>query len=296
VVFTTGGVTYTATVTQTAGTYTLTPQPSVTISNKPLSVYSAAAVKVTAVTLPVPEYTIATAQEGEDSYTYEVYFSGRQGSGSLPLSVSTCSVSQTGGMRYGVQVVAVQEGGSEVVQELVISSQRPFLKDMSATPAYLGYFKLVYNSNNFWGGVGNGPIVISSTAGSSYSPFVSSDPGILYGVSASVLQGYINNALGYLANDPSITTSLVTVTRSEFGTPEEDFTYKYQITFSQSSRSGAINPLSVLGDRGVSAPLYVPINQTSTDPNWPTLNDLSVSGSLNTTRDTLFWVRASITR
>merc|ERR1719487_2952851 len=56
----------------------------------------------------VPDFTVATVQEGEDSYYYDVFFTGRQHGNVPQLTVSTCdSFAQFNGMRYSVDVDTV---------------------------------------------------------------------------------------------------------------------------------------------------------------------------------------------
>jgi hypothetical protein len=221
-------------------------------------------------------------------------------------------------MRYGVQVDEVQQGGSTVVQEIVISSESKFRMDL-ASGTSRGYFKLVYNSND-WGkswtsssvavtpitynGIyeayskGSGSIVITEE-GSAYTTNTGAtnslpEKGFNFGVSAATLEAAIIDALGNVANDGGVsnTASIVRVTRSGFGSEEEGYTYKYQVTFSNANRMGLTPTLSVLGDRQVSAPLFIPANQTTSQADLWQLNDLVVSGNFsNSVRDVQFMVQ-----
>ena len=271
--------------------------------------------KLTVTAVPIPEYTVETPQQGEDSYTYEIFYTGRHSNKVVDIEAETgtcytSSPAQLGGMRYGVQVQREQIGGSDVVEEILISSQSPFV---AADITTAGFFKLVFNSNNLNSlstpiKSGNGPLVISmcssclsladvcatcATAGT-YSPYTNVDPGFAVNraISSDDRAAIIKRALTQALSTQNIA---VEVSSTGYGSAQENYAFRYKVTFLQSTlRSGAVPLLAVLGDKMLSAPLYLPANQTTARANLFQLNDLSVSGSLNASNhDMTFFVRIS---
>lgn len=83
----------------------------------------------------LPEYSVRTSVQGEDSYTYAIYFSGPHLADAYQLSPISCTpastvgsvvtpgYSQYGGMLTGVSVETIHDGGSNEVQTLTFNSR-----------------------------------------------------------------------------------------------------------------------------------------------------------------------------
>jgi len=212
---------------------------------------------VSVVKPPFPEYAVETVQDGEDSYTYEIFFTGSHLTNVDPVAVNICpasSFSHYGGMRYGVTVRTTQNGGSEKVETLTLRSRSLI------NPSTSGYFKLVYNGNSI------------------VSPATSN--GFPWGVSA---QAMVNAIAG----------APLTVSIEEVGTGsvEELEGYTYTITYSgllSGSVYGQLPTLSAVGDGQISLPVYALSNAST-----PTANDITVSGVFNSSTDGTFVVTIS---
>ena len=98
-------------------TYTIKALTANTITVDKLMVGTSAGTRsVFKVETPIVEYAVNTVQKGEDSYTYDVFFTGRHVSNMSPLVPVICPVyhavsapsgyKQFNGMRYGVTVYA----------------------------------------------------------------------------------------------------------------------------------------------------------------------------------------------
>jgi hypothetical protein len=227
--------------------YTITVDSSLPIfPSSPSKVYA------NLIKTPLPEHTVETAIEGEDSYLYRVFFSGPHLSNVEEMTISVCRDSgfeHFNGMRYGATVSTSQQGGSLEVQVLQMSSIYPIVEDVD------GYFKLEYE------GVIVRPVVGSFT----------------WGVSAST----ISNAIYASINRD------VTVTRTGSGAREEDYRYIYSLTFNaaDSEGTGNIAPFNVLLDQSISTPIFI-----SGNGSYVKSGDLVPSGKYNGSFDAEFHV------
>lgn len=73
----------------------------------------------------LPEYSVHTAIHGEDSYSYDVYFTGPHLTNAAQITPIYCDAvnyKQFGGMLSSVSVETIQEGGSQQVQTLTFSA------------------------------------------------------------------------------------------------------------------------------------------------------------------------------
>lgn len=212
------------------------------------------------------QFSVDTVQQGEDSYTYGVFFTGPH-LGNVPLMVlemcPSTSFNQYGGLRYGAKVTPLQAGGSAEVQVLTTQS-RGYL-----SPSGGGYFKLVYGGYTL--------IKPSAIAGTN---------GFPWGVTAAALQTAMSLSLG----------PTVVVTRSGQGSLEEMQGYSYSIQFSDYSTSafvgaaGDILQLAVLTDQQVTDPSFFPGNYSEPAVTFSTMNDLSVTGKYTGSIDAQFTV------
>jgi hypothetical protein len=89
----------------------------------------------------VPQFSVKHEIQGEDSYTYDIIFTGKH-LGNVAAVTATnagCTFSQFGGMTFGLDTEVTQEGGS--MQQLVIE-----LSSSTAMPldTKYKYFKLAY--------------------------------------------------------------------------------------------------------------------------------------------------------
>jgi len=234
----------------TANSITVDPSISMALVSKELFV----------VKVPVAEYSVQTLQEGEDSYTYNVFFTGRHLStiGSLDVGICVGDFQQFGGMRYGVDVRNHVVGGNAVVQQLVIST-KTLLKPTDTS----GYFKLAV-------------LRPAESTINILSPVATK--GYPWGVSAATIQSAINTANVNLL-----------VTRTGFGSVEEDHTFKYTFTPSLLSFDARYSfpRVVVLKDKGVSDPVYIPGNATEPQRS---LNDIRIYGDFSKAVDQMYTV------
>ena len=213
------------------------------------------------VIMPLTEYSVETVQVGEDSYRYDIYFTGRHLT-NVPALIATTLASgwrQYNGMRYGVSVETYEQGGSIGVQMLRMTAQDgPRL----ATDAV---WKMVFNDR-----LRRKQIVVPNILNGGISR-----NGFTWGEDPVNIRNEIAIAIPDLAN--------IQITRQGFGTPEEKYGYTYIFTFDDVNRFGFEEALFALGKGQLSSPLYVPVNSVSNNNTDFTnnVNDLTVSGDFN---------------
>ena len=240
---------------------------------------------VNVVQAPLPDFSVATTQAGEDSYTYDVYFTGPHLASvnalapiGCPPCVQQSCTHHNGGMLYGVTASGKQKGGSTLVQQISLTSEYPVVNNV-ARP---GFWKIVYEGTLVY------PFARQqdSNNGDYKTPTTPTyAKGYLWGAAASVVQADLD--MGVWPRNPK--NLGVTVSLEGFGGPGEVPRYMYTVSFASAAYDGAIPALSVLTDGGISAPYYTSTN-TTLKPRY-TLNDLAVSGSYNGTVDATFAVK-----
>ena len=230
---------------------TVTVNEALYAASKGYHTFTVMEVKV--VKAPFPEFTVQTVQEGEDAYTYDIYFTGAHLTDVNPLTIQPCSATpkQYGGMLFGLDLVVQEDPGSPVEQSIILSSQTPVTNPLS------GYFKLVYFGNAVVGSNG-------------YN-------GIPWGISAADLEANIGYTLSRKLN----------VIRTGAGSPEENYGYQYKITFPDVLSIGDVFPeMSVVTNGQISRPYFQPVDTADSKQ----LNDLAVSGTYTATQDYVFVV------
>lgn len=199
----------------------------------------------------IPSFTVEHKQTGEDSYTYDIYMTGPHLSDAPLLVPTVCSgFLHVDGMRYGVGAESVQDGGSQEVQSIAMSST---VAAISNATGY--YWKLVAF------GVGAVSVVPASN-------------GFPWGIDSDLLQ----QSLSPLGLN-------ISVTRSGTGSAEENYGFKYSLVYP--ALLGNLKPVQVLLNGEISVPLFVPGG--STEPS-EYVNDLRVSGVFTGAADTVFYV------
>jgi len=214
------------------------------------------------VTGGVPVYTVEKRVEGEDSYTYNLYFSGKHLSSVPVLNTEICNgFAQFNSMRYGADVTVSLDGGS--IESLLVSMTSPLPMPIVVTDLY---WKFVYDGIN-----------IISLNGAAF-PWGAAEADV-----STALNAYFNNN----------NLAVVSVSRSGFGTEEEQYGFKYAITFSSLSDLTAVGQLpllSVLTNGSIASPQFYPaVYANSTEPAYD-VNDLVTSGSFLGPRDYLYVV------
>ena len=204
----------------------------------------------------IPSFTMEHSQIGEDSYSYDIFFTGPHLS-VVPLmtasSTSCGPLFHVDGMLVGYTLSTTQAGGSSEQEAIYFSSLEYGI--INTTGAY---WKLVYN------GVNVVTIVPSPSSG-----------GYPWGIDPSLLQVYLAT-LGLN----------LTVTRTGFGSAEENFGFTYFINYPESLDN--LSVLQVVTNGGISSPLYIPANITK-PTQFP--NDLSVTGVFaGSSQDVVFFV------
>ena len=208
------------------------------------------------VSSPIAQYSVQNLQEGEDAYAYDIFFTGRHlETITSNLAISICSgIAHYGGQRYGVDIRTLNYGGTDPVQIFSTTS-----KSIFAPTDTNGYFKLAI-----------GGIVMPSSA-----------HGYAWGVSAATIQSDLQTIAGLIT----------TVTRSGYGSREENNGYTYSIASGIRNGTYSFPTISILADRGISAPVYSRSNLTEPQH---AVNDLSVrgwfSGSVNT--EFVVWIES----
>ena len=213
---------------------------------------------------PTVEYSIKNAQAGEDSYKYDVYFTGRHLTDVYDLTVSMCTgFAHFDGMRHGVLVEPVVEGSSSVVQTISMSST-------DAPVAGDKVWKMVFNDP-----VSQTQIIIPNDAGINNGD---DSDGFEWGITAADLETQFDAVMGTNFDD-------VDIVRSGYGTPEEGYGYSYTFTFNDADRIGSEEAFSAVGMGQLSSPLYIPVNKhTNQDGNYTlNTNDMTVSGAFAST-------------
>lgn len=249
-------------------------KPLAPFSTEP-SNHASLQLEVDVVNEPMAQFTVETVQEGEDSYTYEVFFTGPHLASVPKLIVDMCPTSgfnHYNGMRFGAQTTSIQSGGSAQVQVLTMQSE-----DVLGTG---GYFKLAYNGNQ----------ILTPSA-----------HGYPWGVSAGTLQ----SAVTALNLGPT-----VLVSRSGYGSNEENKGYSYTITYADFASPvvipgyaygayggafGYVPQFSVLTDQQISPPTFFPSNYSEPSVTLSALNDLTVTGSFTGAADTVFIITITST-
>ncbi|RYG69809.1 fibronectin type III domain-containing protein, partial [archaeon] len=173
----------------------------------------------------VPEFSVKTAIEGEDSYTYEIYFSGSHHSSIGKMGVYECdSFKQYEGMRFGLASRVIQEGGSQEQQILQFSSLSIIEPN---------------DNNRYWKLAANGVVLPTSPS-----------LGFMWGEDASTISAEIFSSLGLVAH----------IVRRGFGSKEESFGFSYTVTFDDSADD--VPQLEVLVDGQWSKPVFTSSNVT----------------------------------
>ena len=146
---------------------------------------------VAKVQVPLPDFSVATAQRGEDSYAYDVYFTGPHLGGVHQLVPITCPACTTqacthhqGGMLYGVDVNTKQDGGSIMVQAVSFQSTDVTVVN---NPAKLGFWKLVFQGYLVY------PPAQQLDGSGNYNGVPTFSKGYIWGAPAAVVQADINN-------------------------------------------------------------------------------------------------------
>lgn len=204
----------------------------------------------------IPSFIVEVLQSGEDSYSYEVAFTGPQLSTVPLLNGTICpNFYQVDGMRYGLAISVLQMGGSAAEEGI-------FMRSIS-TP-------LFNTSGAFWKLIYFTPTSLT---------ILPTGPGYTYAVDPSTLQSSIAT-ISELAN--------VTVIRNGTGSPEDNYGFTYTITVPEVLNNGPM--FQVLLQQQVSRPLFIPGNLS--EPRHY-LNDLTVHGSYSGNADTLFYIEIS---
>ena len=214
-----------------------------------------------------PDYNVRTLVVGEDSYAYDVYFSGPHMTDVIQLLPAVCAssgYSQYGGMLHSVAVRTLQQGGSQEVQSLSFSST-----------------SVIYNTplGGYWKIVLKGVSILGRNNG---------NEGYEWGVSPAVLQSDIEKVIGDLS---------VSVTVEGYGSTQESPQYVYSVLFNdqilQPSYSslgyGSYPVFDILIDQQISSPFYTSHNTSFLQPQY-TLDDLSVYGIFNGSFDSTYTV------
>ena len=244
---------------------------SITV-DAPLTAFSSFAdpamnMSVSVVRGSMPDYNVRTLVVGEDSYAYDVYFTGPHMTNVMQLVRSVCAssgYSQHGGMLHSVAVSTVQQGGSQEVQSLTFTSSSAIYN----TP-FGGYWKIVLKGVNILG-MNNG------------------HEGYVWGVSPAVLQSDIAEIIG---------ESSVSVTVEGYGSTQESPQYVYSVLFNDQILLPSYNNLGygaypvfdILIDQQISSPYYTSYNTSFLQPQY-TLDDLSVYGKFNGSIDSTYTV------
>jgi len=190
----------------------------------------------------VPDFSVQTRQEGEDSYNYDVFFSGRHLGYATELVVARCSndLAQFNGMRWSLDVDTVTHGGSFETQNIALTSSDPVNETHGA------FFKFVAFGHN-----------------NSYAV-------------AEELR-YEKDAAQYATSIDNVLISLFTlsagphvdVTVSGTGSREESYGYTYHVAYLNDGNHPHLEP--VMGG-GISSISYSPSDANNVD-------DLTVSGT-----------------
>jgi len=251
----------------------------------------ATGVTVSKVTSPEVIHTKEVVQGGEDSYTYDVFFTGPQINDHGALVAQICSSSQWthyDGMRYGVSVEEMTKGDSVEVQ--VISMTSPTspnttsltYEPVSGTKIQRGMWRLVFNDK-----VRRQQLVYppaSNTRRDGTEPI-----SYKWGEDASTIQDDLRDDTYGIAFDDKIT-----VTRSGEGFFGESYGYTYSIVFDNihADRTGDEDEFSVITESGISSPLYRPVNEyTNAAYNFTmNKNDLQTRGPYTGSVDTMYVV------
>ena len=192
----------------------------------------------------VPSYIVDELIEGEDSYSYEIYFTGKHLAVMPLMTTSLCNTyAQFGSYYAGVDALSHVEGGSSQYLEISFSS---------------GLSMPIASSDKYWKLVYDGRIIT---------------PSLPWGATAQAVQSTIVTALAAIPDSSSV----VTVTRSGFGSKEENYGYTYSVTFGTGSWVGVgkMPSLSVAVNGSIATPKFVPGNGTEPKDN---LNDMTAFG------------------
>ena len=214
-------------------------------------------------------------QPGEDSYAYDIFFTGKHINDHANIVPSICSSAGWtlyDGMRYGVTVEEIVAGSS--AEKVLIS-----MTSEEAPTSNGKYWQLIFND-----------IVSRRVRVFPTDPHQSAD-AYTWGVDASTIINDLhdtnNNGLQFE----------VAVERSGEGFTEESYGYTYTISFDEDDdRVGKEGAFSVLTEGDISTPMYLPVNKTLSRTKWGSqwtnnLNDLQVSGSYTGATDKLFVVK-----
>jgi hypothetical protein len=255
----------------------------------------------------LPEYSVDIAVQGEDSYSYDVYFSGILHTNLLahnsylihgsytnhnffyyeyfpgphltnvalldPILCPSSGYQQFGGMLHSVSALTVQEGGSQEVQTITFSS-----RSVVSNAPVGGYWKIVTKGEYIMG---------SSNGGEGY----------IWGVLPATIESDINAAI---FSEENIGARTVRVSVEGFGSIQESPKYVYTIEFTddiptfyfKSNGYGFYPAFSALSDGEISMPYYITSNTSFLQPKY-SLDDLSVSGTFNGTTDSTYTVKIS---
>jgi hypothetical protein len=199
----------------------------------------------------LPEYSVHTAIQGEDSYSYDVYFTGPHITNAeqiTPIDCDATEYKQFGGMLSSVSVETIQEGGSQQVQTLTFSATSVITNTQVG-----GYWKLVMEGSHIMG---------SSNGNFGYTwgvppIFIQND------VDAALISGLTQFYPGILSQSPFGMGTTVTV--EGFGSIQETPKYVYTIVFNANIPTvkepslgyGYYPPFSALGDGEVIIYIYV---------------------------------------
>ena len=229
-------------------------QYSIVVDSPLFSLDSPAYLDILVIDAAIPEYSVRTIQAGEDSYYYEIYFTGPH-LDMVPLLIPVvCSSSEYhhfDGMRFGVSPVSTQSGGSEEVQVLQFSS------NLQVDPT-IKCWKMYINSDWFIGEYTWGSVQFKEDLIAAYETLTNS----VY---------------------PNVEVSIIS---NSFGSAAESYGGEFIIKFLQNIGSppldGDIPLIAVLTDGEYTDPLYTFNNSLIQ------LNDLTVSGVFTGLYDTKY--------
>jgi hypothetical protein len=196
----------------------------------------------------VPQFSVKHEIQGEDSYTYDIIFTGKH-LGNVAAVTATnagCTFSQFGGMTFGLDTEVTQEGGS--MQQLVIE-----LSSSTAMPldTKYKYFKLAY------------------------LPTDAVSDGLSYGHGDQLT----NLETFFDATYAAGTFSTDYILKSGNGTAEEGFGFQYTVTFQDGL--GSMQVPFLLQDGEFTDPLFTPYPTNGVGQ----INDLEVQGAFTHTAD-----------
>lgn len=177
---------------------------------------------------PFADYSVETVQQGEDSYSYYIYFTGRHLSNVKQVVPTICSSNyfhHYDGSLFGVEVSTIENGGSSSYYELKLQSLVP----ISSSDGVYYYF--VYNGHSL-------------------------TSGFTWGATAISIQSNLNSLIDVFT---------AAVTRSGFGGDGEMYGYAYHITFNDIIEEIDLPLLNVLTDSEVSSVYYRPANYSASN-------------------------------